>query len=91
MARSIIVTGGFGVLGQAVAEAFAAQGDKVARVDFAASPAVPLAGSLDIGGVNLTDSEATAAAIRPKIARVAMSITAQIRAFMAFLKATNRY
>jgi NAD(P)-dependent dehydrogenase (short-subunit alcohol dehydrogenase family) len=63
MARSIIVTGGFGVLGQAVAEAFAAQGDKVARVDFAASPAVPLAGSLDIGGVNLTDSEATAAAL----------------------------
>ena len=63
MARSIIVTGGFGVLGQAVAEAFARQGDKVARIDFAASPAVPLAGSLDIGGVNLTDSALTAAAL----------------------------
>lgn len=63
MARSIIVTGGFGVLGQAVAEAFARQGDKVARVDFAASPAVALAGSLDIGGVNLTDSDATQAAL----------------------------
>jgi NAD(P)-dependent dehydrogenase (short-subunit alcohol dehydrogenase family) len=63
MARSIIVTGGFGVLGQAVAEAFAAQGDKVARIDFAPSPAVPLAGALDIGGVNLTDSDATAAAL----------------------------
>lgn len=63
MARSIIVTGGFGVLGQAVAEAFAKQGDKVARIDFAASPAVPLAGSLDIGGVNLTDSALTAAAL----------------------------
>src|SRR5690242_14011799 len=63
MARSIIVTGGFGVLGQAVAEAFAAQGDKVARIDFAASPVVPMAGSLDIGGVNLTDSDSTAAAL----------------------------
>lgn len=63
MARSIIVTGGFGVLGQAVAEAFARQGDKVARIDFAASPAEPLAGSLDIGGVNLTDSALTAAAL----------------------------
>jgi NAD(P)-dependent dehydrogenase (short-subunit alcohol dehydrogenase family) len=63
MARSIIVTGGFGVLGQAVAEAFAAQGDRVARIDFAPSPGVPLAGSLDIGGVNLTDSDVTAAAL----------------------------
>ena len=63
MARSIIVTGGFGVLGHAVAEAFAKQGDKIARVDFAPSPAVPIAGSLDIGGVNLTDSDATAAAL----------------------------
>jgi NAD(P)-dependent dehydrogenase (short-subunit alcohol dehydrogenase family) len=63
MARSIIVTGGFGVLGQAVAEAFAKAGDKVARVDFAASPAVALPGSLDIGGVNLTDADATQAAL----------------------------
>lgn len=63
MARSIIVTGGFGVLGQAVAEAFARAGDKVARIDFADSPAVPLAGALDIGGVNLTDAQATQAAL----------------------------
>ncbi len=63
MARSIIVTGGFGVLGHAVAEAFAKQGDKVARVDFAASPAVALAGALDIGGVNLTDADATQTAL----------------------------
>lgn len=63
MARSIIVTGGFGVLGQAVAEAFAAQGDKVARIDFAASPAMSLAGSLDIGGLDLTDAQMTAAAL----------------------------
>lgn len=32
MPRSIIVTGGFGVLGQAVAEAFVQAGDRVARV-----------------------------------------------------------
>lgn len=50
MTRSIVVTGGFGVLGQAVAEAFTKAGDKVARIDFAPAPAVALAGSLDIGG-----------------------------------------
>jgi NAD(P)-dependent dehydrogenase (short-subunit alcohol dehydrogenase family) len=33
--RSIIVTGGFGALGRVTAAAFAAKGDKVARVDFA--------------------------------------------------------
>ena len=63
MARSIIVTGGFGVLGQAVAQAFAAQGDKVARIDFVANPTVQIPGTLDIGGVNLTDSDATAGAL----------------------------
>ena len=63
MARSVIVTGGFGVLGQAVAEAFAAAGDKVARLDFAPSPHKALAGALDIGGVDLNDAKATAAAL----------------------------
>lgn len=63
MARSIIVTGGFGILGQAVAAAFAAQGDKVARIDFAASPATILETALDIGGIDLTDAAATQAAI----------------------------
>jgi NAD(P)-dependent dehydrogenase (short-subunit alcohol dehydrogenase family) len=58
MARSVIVTGGFGVLGQAVAEVFAAQGDKVARIDFAPSPTKPVAGALDIGGIDLTDGAA---------------------------------
>ncbi|MEE4450121.1 SDR family NAD(P)-dependent oxidoreductase [Novosphingobium resinovorum] len=67
MARSIIVTGGFGVLGQAVAEAFAAAGDRVARIDF--SPEAPNApgetpeGMLDIGGVDLTDAAATQRAL----------------------------
>ena len=63
MARSIIVTGGFGVLGQAVAEAFAAAGDQVARIDFVPTPHSPLAGALDVGGVDLTDAAATQAAL----------------------------
>ena len=68
MARSVIVTGGFGVLGQAVAEGFAAAGDKVARVDFAPSPHSLIAGALDIGGVDLTDAAATSAAIDKVVA-----------------------
>ncbi|MEY4160797.1 MAG: hypothetical protein RLZZ136_1418 [Pseudomonadota bacterium] len=63
MARSVIVTGGFGILGQAVAEAFVAQGDKVARIDFASAAAKSIAGALDIGGVDLTDTAATKAAL----------------------------
>lgn len=63
MARSIIVTGGFGVLGQAVAQAFAAAGEKVARIDFAPSPLHPVAGALDIGCVDLTDAAVTQAAL----------------------------
>jgi len=59
MAQSVIVTGGFGALGQAVSKAFADRGDKVARIDFAASPASELPGALDIGGVDLTDQDAT--------------------------------
>lgn len=69
MTRSVIVTGGFGVLGAAVAQAFADAGDKVARVDFAPAPAKSPSGEsatasmLDIGGVDLTDSAATQAAL----------------------------
>ncbi len=63
MARSIVVTGGFGILGQAVSEAFAAAGDKVARIDFAPGPGQALAGALDIGGVDLNDAAATKAAL----------------------------
>jgi NAD(P)-dependent dehydrogenase (short-subunit alcohol dehydrogenase family) len=59
MARSVIVTGGFGVLGQAVAQAFAAQGDRVARIDYAPEARTPLLGALDIGGVDLTDATST--------------------------------
>ncbi len=63
MTQSVIVTGGFGILGQAVAKAFASRGDKVARVDFSSAPPSPLAGALDIGGVDLTDPDQTGAAL----------------------------
>lgn len=68
MARSVIVTGGFGVLGNAVAAAFAAQGDKVARIDFVPEAKVALAGALDVGGVDLTDGTSTAAALAKVVA-----------------------
>lgn len=68
MARSVIVTGGFGILGEAVAQGFAAAGDNVARIDFAPSPRSPLDGTLDIapldiGSVDLTDAASTQAAL----------------------------
>ncbi|MCT2401002.1 SDR family NAD(P)-dependent oxidoreductase [Novosphingobium mangrovi (ex Huang et al. 2023)] len=68
MARSVIVTGGFGVLGQAVAESFAAAGDKVARIDFAPEARTPVADALDIGGVDLTDADSTKAALDKVVA-----------------------
>ena len=63
MTRSVIVTGGFGALGQIVAKAFSDEGDKVARIDFAPEAASKLAGALDIGGVDLTDQAATRVAL----------------------------
>jgi NAD(P)-dependent dehydrogenase (short-subunit alcohol dehydrogenase family) len=63
MTRSVIVTGGFGVLGQAVAQAFASLGDKVSRIDFAPSAPSPLDGGLDIGGVDLANQAATSGAL----------------------------
>ncbi len=68
MVRSVIVTGGFGVLGHAVSEAFAAAGNRVARVDFAGSPHSPVKGALDLAGVDLTDVTATQAALDQVIA-----------------------
>ena len=68
MAQSVIVTGGFGALGQVVAKAFADRGDKVARIDFATDAASALPGALDIGGVDLTDRAATQAALDKVIA-----------------------
>lgn len=63
MSRSVIVTGGFGALGQAVARAFAEQGEKVARIDYAKDAPSELAGALDVGGVDLTDQAATRIAL----------------------------
>lgn len=62
-ARTVIVTGAFGILGSAVAAAFAAQGDRVARIDYAPAPAGPLPGGVDIGGVDLTDPAAAQKAV----------------------------
>ena len=58
--RSVIVTGGFGALGSVVAAAFAAQGDRVARVDFAPQGSGAAEGMIDIGGVDLSDEAAAA-------------------------------
>lgn len=63
MTRSVVITGGFGVLGQAATENFIASGDKVARIDFASVRQFPIPTVLDIGGIDLTDAGATQAAI----------------------------
>lgn len=62
--RSVIVTGGFGVLGRAVAQAFRDNGDKVARIDFAPSAPDANPGGLDLGSVDLTDAAQAAAAVQ---------------------------
>lgn len=61
--RSIIVTGGFGALGRIVAAAFAAQGDKVARIDFAPAAPDSIEGCIDLAGVDLTDDSAVDKAV----------------------------
>ncbi|KKW91895.1 MULTISPECIES: SDR family NAD(P)-dependent oxidoreductase [Sphingobium] len=58
-ARTVVVTGAFGILGSAVAAGFAAAGDRVARIDYAPAPAETPAGCQDFGGVDLTDFAAT--------------------------------
>ena len=61
--RAIIITGGFGALGRVVAAAFAAAGDRVARIDFAPSAPDSLPGGIDLAGVDLTDAAAVDRAI----------------------------
>jgi NAD(P)-dependent dehydrogenase (short-subunit alcohol dehydrogenase family) len=63
MARNIIITGGFGVLGRAVAAAFVQNGDWVARVDFAPGAPDTNANGIDLGGVDLTASDAAEAVV----------------------------
>lgn len=63
--RVVIVTGAFGVLGSAVAECFEAQGDIVARIDYAPVPdgmTGQANGGVAIGGVDLADPSQAAAA-----------------------------
>ena len=62
--RSVVVTGGFGALGRAVATAFTKQGDRVARIDFAPAPSEPPADGFDVGGIDLADERAAGGAIR---------------------------
>lgn len=54
--------------GGAVAAGFAAQGYRVARVDYAPAPAEPLAGGVDLGGVDLTDAAAAQKAVADVVA-----------------------
>ena len=54
--RITIVTGAFGILGDAVCTALLANGDRVARVDYA-QPRSALEGCVDFGGVDLTDAD----------------------------------
>ncbi|HTH96594.1 MAG TPA: SDR family NAD(P)-dependent oxidoreductase [Stellaceae bacterium] len=61
--RSVIVTGAFGALGRVVAETFAANGDRVARVGRASNAPKPLADGLDFTGVDLTNPAAATALV----------------------------
>ena len=64
--RVLAVTGAFGVLGSAVANAAADQGARLALIDFAKAPPPGLPSGPDVlvlGGVDLTDANAAGAAI----------------------------
>lgn len=60
--RIFAITGGFGVLGQAVCAAALAAGAKVALIDAAAAREGAPEGAIALGGVDLTDEAATAEA-----------------------------
>lgn len=63
--KAIVITGGFGVLGQAVARAALAGGAKVALIDFAPEGRDLPQGAVAFGGVDLSDpGQAEAAMIR---------------------------
>jgi len=67
MARSVVITGGFGVLGSATAKAALDRGWRVAVVDYAPAPSAEAAAALDgatiVGGADLSDPAAAQAAI----------------------------
>lgn len=60
--KVVAITGGFGVLGEAVGRAFSAAGWSVALLDVAPAPAAPPDGALALGGVDLTSLEAAGGA-----------------------------
>ncbi len=60
--RTIVVTGGHGVLGKAVVEAALSRGLNVALIDHATGETAP-SGTLEIGGVDLTDAGSAEVAI----------------------------
>ena len=60
MPQRVLITGGFGTLGKAVAQAFEAAGAAVATIDLAPAPAG--SGAAHVGGVDLTDAAAAARA-----------------------------
>jgi NAD(P)-dependent dehydrogenase (short-subunit alcohol dehydrogenase family) len=62
--KVIVITGGFGVLGSAVAQRARAQGAIVALIDHAPTPAAFASDSLVVGGVDLTKPDAANAAVQ---------------------------
>jgi NAD(P)-dependent dehydrogenase (short-subunit alcohol dehydrogenase family) len=62
MKRTLVVTGGHGILGRAVVAAAVSHGHDVALIDHASGHPVP-DGTLEISGVDLTDPAAAVAAI----------------------------
>lgn len=61
--RTYAITGGFGVLGQAVARAVLDAGGRPALIDFAPTNRTPLGGAIEIGGVDLSDEAQARAAM----------------------------
>lgn len=66
--RTIVVTGGHGVLGKAVVEAALARGLNVALIDHAKGEAAP-DGALELGGIDLTDASAAEGAMAKVVER----------------------
>ena len=63
MTRTLVITGGHGVLGRAVLDAATGQGLNVAVVDHAKGQSAPN-GVLELGGVDLTDADAAEQTMR---------------------------
>lgn len=68
MTRTLVITGGHGVLGRAVLEAALAEGLNVAVIDHARGQSAP-DGVLELGGVDLTDSGAAEEAMAAVVKR----------------------